>query len=224
MKKFVPIVIIGILLCTAFGVAAFKAEDKTHDGQSKGSPPLVFVFGVHGNNSWYISDVNISFQYDPSDVKEIWYKIGTTYVKYSEKFTVSTDGIHNIPWYWIDKNGSRWDGLPIVFKIDKTPPINELSKQKLSKTEVKFTAAASDSASEIEKVEFYCDDVLKSTDTVGPSYEWTWTGTENQQVYAIAYNYAGYSKESNTLPTPLSYVPHLFMLLRLLMQRLLLIG
>jgi hypothetical protein len=217
MKKIIPFCIAGIFLCTVFSAAALSTEEKTHDDQNKGDP-LVFVFGTPGNNNWYISQVNISFQYDPSDVAEIWYKIEGTWIEYTGKFVISDDGIHNIPWYWIDKNGSRWNGFPIVFKIDRTPPSVEIAKQKLSKTQVKFTATATDAASGMEKVEFYCDNEIKATLTASP-YEWTWTGTENQEVKAIAYDMAGNLKESNILSTPCSYIPNLYMFIRLLIQK-----
>jgi len=108
--------------------------------------------------------------------------------------------------------------LPIEFKIDQTPPSITIAKQKLLKNQVKFTATTSDTASGLEKVEFYCDDEIQKTLTAEP-YEWTWTGTENQQVKAIAYDNAGHLKESNILSTPYAYIPNLFMFIRLLLQK-----
>jgi hypothetical protein len=218
MKKIIPICIAGILLCTTFGAAAFNTEEQQNDS-GKGSP-LVFVYGTFGNNSWYISEVHVSFQWNPSDVAEIWYRlnIGQEYVKYTGQFTVTGDGSHIIPWYWIDKNNTIHDELPIEFGIDTTQPSIELAKQKLSKTEYKFTATASDATSGILKVEFYLDEVLVKIVTAAP-YEYTWTGDEKQDVQAFAYDYAGHMKESNILGTPCSFVPSLYLFIRLLMQR-----
>jgi hypothetical protein len=222
MKKSVAICVVGILVGTAYGASAFTTQDKPYNDLGKGSP-LVLILGSVGNNSWYISDVRISFQYDPSDVVEIWFrlKIGEDWKKYTGEFTVTSEGSHIIPWYWIDKNNTIHDEIPIEFGIDQISPSVELTKQKLSRTEVKFTATTNDVASGVDKVEFYCDDILQTTDTASP-YEWIWTGTENQQVKAIAYDKAGHLQESNTLPTPVTYMPHAFMFLRLLLQRLLL--
>ena len=218
MKKIIPFCIAGIFLCTAFGAAALNTEGKTQEPNGNKGAPLVFVYGTHGNNSWYISDVRISFQWDPSDVREIWYKIEGTWINYTGEFTVSEDGMHNIPWYYIDKNNTIMDGLPIQFRIDQTLPIIEIAKRKLLKNQYKFTATASDAASGLEKVEFYCDNVIQKTVTAAP-YEWTWTGTENQEVKAIAYDNAGNLKESNILSTPCSYIPNLYMFIRLLIQK-----
>jgi hypothetical protein len=217
MKKIIPICIAGILLCTTFGAAAFNTEEQQND-PIKGSP-LVFIYGTFGNNSWYISNVEISYQYDPSDVAEIWYKIGTSWTEYTGKFTISGDGLHYIPWYWVDKNGSRWNELPISFGIDTTQPSIELTKQQISKKEAKFTATASDAASGLLRVEFYLDEVLVKTVTAAP-YEYTWTGEEKQDVQAIAFDKAGFLKESNILGTPCSFVPSLYLFIRLLIQRL----
>jgi hypothetical protein len=223
MKKSVVICIVGILVGTAYSASSFTTQDKPSNDLGKGSP-LVVILGTVGNNSWYISDVRISFQYNPSDVAEIWYrlKIGEDWKKYTGEFTVTGDGTHMILWYWIDKNNTIHDELAIEFGIDQIPPSVELTKQKLSRTQVKFTATTSDLASGVDKVEFYCDDILQITDTASP-YEWTWTGTENQEVKAIAYDKAGHLQESNTLPTPVVYIPPAFMFLRLLLQRLLLL-
>lgn len=221
MKKIIPIFVVGILLCTVFGATAYTTKYEQQENLEKGSP-FVFIYGAFGNNSWYVSEVRISFQWNPSEVVEIWYRlmIGQDYIKYTGEFTVSEDGVHIILWYWIDKNNTIHDELPIEFGIDKTPPVVELTKQKLSRTEVKFTAAASDPASGIEKVEFYCDGVLKTTDTTSP-YEWIWTGTEKQEVQAFAYDIAGHQAESNILSTPLSFIPNHFMFIRLLLQQIL---
>jgi hypothetical protein len=93
---------------------------------------------------------------------------------------------------------------PKAFKIDQTPPDIELTKRNGLNDQVIFTANCEDDTSEVERVEFYLDDVLQETIFEAP-YKWTWTGTEEHSVYAIGYNYAGLSQESTNLSTPHSF-------------------
>ena len=56
--------------------------------------------------------------------------------------------------------------------------------------------------SNVERVEFYLDDELIFTTSEEP-YKYTWTpdGTGKHLVYAIGYNFAGLSEQSETLDT-----------------------
>ncbi len=220
MKRITPICIAGILLATAFGAAALSTQKNTQDDPNKDAP-LVFVLGTLGNNDWYISEVRVSYQYNPSDVAEIWYRLKGTWIKYTAEFTVSDDGSYIIPWYWINKNGSKTNGFPIEFKIDQTKPTIQLSRRKIGEEKVNFTATASDATSGIEKVEFFVDNRSQANDTTAP-YSWIRNGGGVHEVKAIAYDKAGHYKESNIITTHVSYAytPPLFRLIRLLLQTL----
>ena len=163
--------------------------------------PIPNLFGEKGENDWYISDVIIIFSYDPKLVDEIQYYLYGSWHVYTGQFVISTDDIYLIDWFWVDDLGEPHDGPPIELKLDQTPPNIELTKRKGLNDQVTFTATVNDPVSGVEKLEFYLDDELQETFTSGP-YEWVWTGTTNHEVYAIAYNYAGLSEQSNILSTP----------------------
>ena len=182
--------------------ASFENTKTNFQMTSNKGAPIPFFSGTMGNNNWYISEVRIMFQYNPSDVAEIYYKMGGgNWIKYTGQFTISQDGSYYMPWYWVDKNGTRWNEPALEFKIDQTPPTITLNKQTMTNDRVKFTATANDATSGLEKVEFYLDDEIQTTITA-PPYEWIWQGTTNHIVKAIAYDYAGHMKESNELGTP----------------------
>jgi len=165
------------------------------------TPPMPQVEGTLGDNSWYISDVYVSFLYDPKLVKEIGYFINGGWHEYTgNPFLVSGEGEYFIPWYWIDEDSIRHDMFPIAFQIDTTPPTIKLTKLILGNKEISFNATCSDSISDIEFVEFYVDDELNITVYEEP-YTYLWKGSGKHMVYAIAYNYAGLTTQSETLDT-----------------------
>jgi hypothetical protein len=168
-------------------------------------PPVPKFTGNSGENNWFIGCVSIVFIYDPGLVQEIWYRIDQgNYKKYLDQpFEYCEDGIHTLHWYWINLEGENIIGNPYIFKIDQTPPTIELTKKMGLNNKVTFTANCEDDASGIEYVEFYLDDELQETIYTTP-YKWEWIGTEPHMVYAIGYNFAGFSEKSNTLSTPRS--------------------
>ncbi len=166
--------------------------------------PTPVITGAMGGNNWYIQCVTITFTDDPT-VDEIWYHIDAgEYQKYSGPIEYCEDGSHVLHWYWIKIGGQQFEGQPVFFKIDQTPPDIELTKKSGLNDKVTFTANCEDDVSGVERVDFYLDDVLQETFTEAP-YQWTWTGTEEHMVYAIGYNYAGLFEISTTLSTPHSF-------------------
>jgi len=138
-------------------------------------------------------------------------------VYYNAPFTVTKDGYYNIQWYWIDLYGRPHNGLDILFKLDQTPPTIELIKKSAGKNKVSFTANVVDTVSQIERVEFYLDDVLQET-LYQPPYQYNWTGKEQHWVYAIGYNFAGLSEKSNNLTTPRPILKNHYLIQSLLMK------
>lgn len=180
------------------------------------APPNPQFSGTMGENNWYISCVTITFT-DSPEADEIWYRINTgNYQKYNGPIEYCEDGPNYFHWYWIDIEGGEHQGPTGFFRIDQTPPDIELTKRSGINDKVTFTADCEDDASEVERVEFYLDDDLQETFTEAP-YIWTWTGTEEHMVYAIGYNYAGLSEQSNTLSTPHSF-SHYSQFLNLVLQ------
>jgi len=180
-------------------------EKNTYAGKNalNTNEPGVWMEGTIGENGWYISCVTIGFFPDPA-AEEIWYRFNDgNYQEYHEPFEYCIDGAYDFQWYWVDDRGVKHPQELIPFKMDTTPPVIELTRRFGLNNQVTFTATCIDDSSLVERVEFYLDDVLQETYTATP-YKWTWTGTESHLVYAIGYNYAGLSEQSNTLSTPRS--------------------
>lgn len=202
-----------ILFFTMATVSAVE-ESNFSSPSNKGDDPIPGLEGIMGENNWYISEVVVSFTYDPKIVKEIHYYTNGWH-EYNNPFSVGGDGNHIIDWYWIDEDGKSHDGSPIFFKIDMTSPTIQLTR-KIQGNDVTFTANPNDATSGVAYVEFYFDDEYQQTDTSDP-YEWTWTGATQHYVYAIAYDNAGNSEKSETLSTPRSII-HRFPILQYFFQ------
>jgi len=184
------------------------------------TPPMPQVEGTLGDNSWYISDVYISFLFDPKLVQEIGYFINGGWHEYTgDPFLVSGEGEYLIPWYWIDEDGIRHDMFPIAFQIDKTPPTIQITKFIETNFSITFNTTCSDSISDIEFVEFYLDDELVLTVSDEP-YTYLYKGSGKHLVYAIAYNFAGLTEQSETLDTTPRSRSYNFPLFNMLLQRL----
>ncbi len=191
--------IIGTLIFLIVNSSSLGLYENISQGSSR-EEPIPYVFGEFGENQWYVTAVTITFEYDPQRVKEIQYKLNDIWHVYTGPFNVANDGVYMVPWIWIDINNDEHGGPPIEFKIDKTPPTIKLTKKSSGKETVIFTAEATDEVSSIERVEFYLDGVLQQTNTEIP-YQYSWTGTEKQIVYAIGYNFAGLTVKSDNLTT-----------------------
>ena len=203
-KKIFAIGIIVIFLSISSMSSATDKTDNFLTPKKCQEDPIYFVSGTKGLNGWYISDVIISFSYDPKYVSEIQYFLDGQWHTYVEPFTVSKEGVYLISWVWFNEIGEGNSGQPIGFKIDKTPPAIKLTRKSSGKNKVIFTATVTDAVSSVERVDFYLDDVLQQTNTEAP-YQYTWTGEEKQIVYAIGYNYAGLfvkSDNQSTIPKP----------------------
>lgn len=201
IKKILVIGFLAIFLSVSNITSAFDAD--SNSPQNNRQDPIPYLEGQFGKNFWYISDVKISFYYDPELVSEIYLFLDGEWFLYEDvPVVVSKEGIYLVTWKWFDKGGYEYEGIPpISFKIDQTPPTIQLTKKSGGKNKVIFTAAASDPGSQIERVEFYLDDVLNQTITEH-NYIYTWTGEDKHWVYAIAYNFAGLSEKSKNLSTP----------------------
>jgi hypothetical protein len=139
-----------------------------------------------------------------SGVDQIFYKIdGGVWSEYSLPIALSDDGIHQVSYYAVDRAGNVELTKTANISIDQTPPTITLIKQQVNLLEIMFTAQCNDGTSGIDRVEFFLDGILQSTDTQLP-YEWTWTGVGNFTVTATAYDLAGNAK-SQSISTPCTY-------------------
>jgi len=203
-KIIIRFLIVGIIVFLLMNVSSLGSYTNKLSGDYR-QEPIPTVYGKMGNNNWYISDVTISFSYDPLRVREIQYCLDDIWYIYFGPFNVTKDGIYMMQWLWIELSGRPHNGIPIDFKLDQSPPVMQLTKKSEGKNKVIFTATAVDEVSEIEAVEFYLDDVLNQTVNESP-YQYIWIGEEKHTVYAIGYNFAGLSEKSNNLSTTIK--PH----------------
>lgn len=107
---------------TATDTVNITVQDKT--------PPVTTATG--GSDNWYNANVISSFSATDScsGVKEIHYTVnGTETVVSGESasLTLTNDGTYNIIYYSIDKAGNAESSNSMTVKIDKTPPILNLS-------------------------------------------------------------------------------------------------
>jgi hypothetical protein len=87
-----------------------------------------FLSGSEGNTSWYTGPVNVTLiatDIDgPADIAATYYGVdGGTRQTYSGHFNISSDGIHTITYWSIDRAGNIEPiNGPQIIKIDSTPP------------------------------------------------------------------------------------------------------
>jgi len=157
-------------------------QDKASSNNRQG--PITTIFGKIGDNGWYVTTVIITFKYDPKLVMEIQYYLDDSWHVYTGPIQITKDGIYNIGWFWKDFDNHIYYELPIIFKINQTPPTIKLTKRSGGQNKMIFNAATTDEVSKVECVEFYLDDVLQQTVNNSP-YKYTWIGEEKHMVYAI---------------------------------------
>jgi len=157
----VVVLFIGVCFQSVFAV-----EIKTRN-------VTVILEGEIGGNHWFVSCVNVTFDYNPEEVYLIYYKLDSgDWSIYSEMFQVCEDGPHEIMWYCIDVNGTQSAVAVLDFKIDKTIPEICLGYE-VKDWNVIFTATAMDETSGMNKVDFYKNGIFQETvNGSGPIYQW----------------------------------------------------
>lgn len=181
-------------------------EIKSSDFKIDQIPPMTMhsFSGDLGLNDWYISSGTYFLNAidNTSGVNKTYYKIDSVeWTEYIVPGVLISDGIHTLEYYSNDIAGNiELVKGPFYFKIDQTPPVISLTKEKIGLNQVKFTAEVSDVTSGIDRVEFALDGVFQANDTQ-PPYEWTYTGFGDHTVTATAYDMAGNS-QSQSMSTP----------------------
>lgn len=221
LKKSLAVVMIAMFFEMSFITIAanvetekyISVEDNLSDfTKSLNSDPVITpeISGTMGEQNWYISDVSVALYYDNKVAERVYYRIRESedWILYSVPFWLSEDEIYHIALYWIDYDGKpHYDVPAIPIKLDQTSPTVTLTKHKilLDKNKLRFEADASDATSGLERVEFYLDDELQET-LMSPPYEWIYIKPDEEEhfVYAIVYDIAGNSENSETLSTPLT--------------------
>ena len=206
------------ILFLSIAIVSVAGTPNVKKSLNKGEPPIPQLEGNKGQNDWYISNVLLTFSYSPENVQEINYYLDGQWHEYiDEPVIIEDEGIYSINWYWIDEIGEQHAGWPIAFEIDKSSPNIKLTK-KIEAKQIVFNAACNDGMIGIEKVEFYLDDELVETDDDGP-YSYTWIGAGRHEVYAIGYNNAGLTEQSEILDTTPKSKTVNYQLLGIILQR-----
>ena len=161
-------------------------------------PPVTTITldGVEGNNSWYVSPVEITLTAtDDTGVGKTYYSIDDgSWQEYSAPFVISDeDDDIKVEYYSTDTDSNDEAEQLVLLKIDSTDPTISLSKQ-IAQNKLKFLAKVSDKLSGVWKVEFYVDGVLDVT-VLSEPFEYFWTGTGVHIVTAVVYDFAGNTAE-----------------------------
>ncbi|MCD6572475.1 MAG: hypothetical protein J7K95_00045, partial [Thermoplasmata archaeon] len=124
----------------------------------------------NGEHGWYISNISINLTAtdDLSGVNVTYYSLdGGNFVKYAANFTVDEDGIHVIQFYSIDNRENSEDIKEAMIKIDKTPPLANITEYPPAITNIKnitFKWNGSDNLTPYENISFSYK--LKGYDTI----------------------------------------------------------
>ena len=185
-------------------------------------PPVTSctLAGTMGQNDWYTSTVQITLTAvdGGSGVKNTYYKLdGGIQTTYTSPITVSGDGPHTIEYWSVDNVDNTETHSSESFKIDTQAPTVNITKPDVGIywrdrkiwpliefsllnwstpfiiRDITIVASANDATSGIDRVEFYIDSVLESTDTTAP-YEWNWDETVffTHTIEVKAYDAAGH--------------------------------
>lgn len=157
------------------GVCIIPSGTTLVEGAGEGDvqPPVnIVLYGMLGENEWYLSCVTITFIINVEEVDYIMYKLDDEeWITYTEPFEVCKDGEHTICWYYVYNGGNQSDIECIDFKIDQTDPTINLTIEKIGFRKWLITADVFDETSGVERVEFYFDQELQGAVTE-PPYEW----------------------------------------------------
>lgn len=161
-----PLGITVITLTVSDGQAT--ATDTVNITIRDSTPPITSATG--GSDNWYNANVIATFSATDScsGVKEIHYTVNgaeTVIPGDSSSLTLTADGIYNIAYYSIDNAGNAESPKSMTVKIDKTPPVLNLSSTpnilwspNREMVDVAIDGGASDNGSGIASVVFSVTD------------------------------------------------------------------
>jgi len=158
-----------------------------------------------GENDWYVSCVTVTLDAidEHSSIAKTEYKIdGGTPIEYYGPWPFGFDEcecIHTLEYRSIDASGNEetWKG-PFDINIDTAAPTIRLTKTTIIPFIIKkYKADVEDLCSGINRVEFYVDNQLKTTDTSIP-YEYMLISIGSHTVTAKVYDNAGNSNTATS--------------------------
>lgn len=168
----------------------------------------ITLTGTMGENGWYVSCVAITITADNgSEPMRVYYSFDNgTCTEYTAPITVCTDGIYCIYILIVDQYGNEFVYGPFCFRIDRTPPLINMTVTKLNLLGTKWLVSltVSDATSGVGVVEIYIDDALVGTITA-PPWEFILHVTgRGRVVEAVAYDIAGNSDNASVSSLSLS--------------------
>ena len=159
--------------------------------------------GVMGDNGWFVSPVTVTLTAvdDSAGVALTKYQLDAgAWTTYTGAFQVTTDAVHTLLYYSVDKVGNTETTKGATLKIDQVPPTINLTVNKTGLSRWLLTAHVSDSTSGVAKVVFYLDGGIIGNVTAAP---YTFVCTQQGTAQAIVYDNAGLLKVSSGVPVVL---------------------
>lgn len=139
--------------------------------------------GVLGNLNYYTTPVQVTLTASDnvSGVASSNYRIdGGNTNQYSGPFTVSTDGMHTVDYWTIDKAGNISTTSTVSFKIDRTAPVTQVSFSENNlgtdgwyRGTVQVSMSATDSQSGVQVTQYKIDNGTLKTYTAPFNYSTT---------------------------------------------------
>ena len=208
----------ALLLASMAGVAT--------DADTIPPTTLVQPGGIEGNNGWFRSDVTVRLDcVDNVECLKTEFSVdGSDFEPYADPFPVAGDGIHVVLARSTDKSSNVEPTNTLLVKIDTVAPEATLDDPAAGNIYVQdqaidlpvdlpvtlvvgdktVRASASDATSGVERVEFFLDGALRSTDTEAP-YEWLWNAG-NDAAGGHALEVVGWDVAGNNLGDALHVV------------------
>jgi hypothetical protein len=155
-----------VMLTVSDGKAT--ATDAVTITVSDSTPPVTTATG--GSEDWYNANVISTFSASDScsGVKEVRYSVDGSETVVSGNYasaTITTEGTHNVTYYAVDNAGNMESSKSMTVKIDKTPPVLNLSTNpnilwppNHKMTDVTIGGGASDNLSGVDSVTFTVKD------------------------------------------------------------------
>jgi len=87
------------------------------------------LFGTMGENSWYISDVQVEFKVNSTALlNETWYRLDNgSWTKYDQPINITEEGQTSVEFYSTDKARNIEETKNMTIRIDKTMPTIEVT-------------------------------------------------------------------------------------------------
>ena len=185
-----------ILLVSFSNVVGYNAT-QTNFVFEKDDDYRCWINGTIGDNGWYVSEVTITFIWNPDVISAIYWKIdGSQYELYTEPIIIGDDGEHIFEFYVVDIYGNSSVPIDCEFGIDKIAPDIDIL---WDNDNLLIITDTFDVTSGVAKVEFYVNDNFVGEDYNAP-WEWYYPDAKmGDTALGIAFDNAGNQGVSNSI-------------------------